>query len=86
MIKWICIEETSYLTLYNKSGSIYGVSHYVGDIVEVEDGWIYFTDKEDNILYTGPLSEDENNFYGLKEFFIPIAEWRNKQIDLILND
>jgi hypothetical protein len=94
MSKWICIEETCFLTLHhNKTGALFVDSHYVGDIVEVKNNLIYFTDKEDNELYIGSVDEDENNYDGsyhnepiLKEYFITLAEWRDRQIDKILEE
>lgn len=93
-MKWICIKETSFLTLHhNITGSLYVDLHYVGDIVEVKNRLIYYTDKETGDLYVGSLDEDSNNFYGtynnepeLKESFITLAEYRNNQIDSILED
>ena len=92
MDKWICIEETSFLTLHNNiTGSLYFDLHYVGDIVEVKGGLIYFTDTTDNTLYVGSLGKDSNNYDGdyhnepiLKEYFLPLAEYRDKQINEIL--
>ena len=94
MTKWICINETSFLTLHhNISGSLYVDSHYVGDIVEVDEYLIYFTDKENNILYVGSIDKDSNHYDGeyhnepiLKECFIPLAEWRDRQINSILSE
>lgn len=94
MSKWICIEETSFLTLHqNITGALFVDSHYVGDIVEVKNNLIYFIDKEDNELYVGSVDEDQNNYDGkyhnepiLKEYFMPLAEWREKQINSILEE
>ena len=93
MSKWICIEETSYLTLHHhKTGSLCFDVHKPGDIVEVENGFIRFID-EDGELYIGSLGPDQNHYDGayhnqpeLEQSFIPFAEWRNRQIDSILND
>ena len=94
MTKWICIEETSYLTLHNNlTGGLYCDFHYVGDIVEVDEYSIHFTDKEDNQLYIGSLNKDKNWYDGeyhnepiLNQYFIPLAEWRETQINSILED
>ena len=91
MTKWICVEETSFLTLHHhKTGRLCIDTHHVGDIVETNDGFIYFTDI-DNELYMGSLCADSNNYDGiyhnesiLKEYFIPLAEYRDKQINEIL--
>ena len=94
MSKWICIEETTFLTLHNNiTGNLYVEAHYVGDIVEVKNGMIYFIDTRDNnTLYIGSLDEDKSwhgvhhNEPELKEYFMPLSEWREQQINSILND
>ena len=93
MNKQICIEETYYLTLHNNiSGKLFFDPHYPGDIVEVDDWSIYFTDKNGE-LFVGLIGPDQNPYDGdfhnepeLKKYFIPLADLRNQRIDEILED
>ena len=93
----ICIKQTGYLTLFNNTtGSLFVDDHYVGDKVEIEGGLIKFIGVHDEFdkgkLYIGSATTDSNNYYGtwnngevLKECFINPIEWRDRQIDSIIN-
>ena len=96
--KWICIQENTYLTLYNNiNGQLYYDSHKVGDIIEVGKYLMYFTDPKDNNLYVGTIRPDSNIYDGdfhneplLKEYFMPYTEWlvinREDQIRIVLDE
>lgn len=91
MTKLFCIKETDYLTLHGKHGCLYIGPICIGDFIEIDRDMIYF--KEAGETYAGSISPDSNNFYGpyhnepiLKECFVSVAEWRENQINSILND
>jgi len=70
LVKWVCIKET---TLYNV-GSENLLK--VGSIIEVFYSTMIFFNKELSYLNDGDLERN----------FITLAEWRDKQINSILDD
>ena len=70
LTKWICIEET---TAYNVRSQ---KTLKIGSIIEVMFPTMIFIDKELSYLEQGDLEKN----------FITLADWRDKQINSILDD
>jgi hypothetical protein len=70
LTKWICIKET---TAYNVRSQ---KTLKIGSIIEVMFPTMIFIDKELSYLEQGDLEKN----------FITLADWRDKQINSILDD
>jgi hypothetical protein len=57
-----------------------------GDEYEIIYAGVYIISIDDNLKQEWHFTIEENDPAYIWKTFIPIAEWRDKQIDLILND
>ena len=78
MIKAFCIKEHKYRgTKHLTIGKIYDLEKCTGPIYT----HIVLGDNNDNVSFSL-----KQNYYYVWDYFKPIADWRNEQIDKILED
>ena len=78
----LCIEDILHFS--NRFFTfIKGKSYKIHKVEENEEGTFYYTYDENGVEITLRFDEEESPFYS--ENFITLAEWRNIQIELILD-
>jgi hypothetical protein len=93
MVKMVCIKDCK---LPGKDYIIRFGDNVVVDTVDVYGGWIGIlkSETEESTLSFGSVTVEKKDFIPMysipitlvKEHFITLADWRDKQIDKILDD